>query len=83
MLPAPSRSSRQLRRQRNNLIQQRLVFASSILRHLVPQMVDLQAGLCRRVALRRLDTRDLHFEEELGHLDGEAATYAADPGFSG
>lgn len=81
--PSPSPPLRQHARQRNHLIQQRLVLTRRILRHLIPQMVDLQAGRCGRVTLRRLDARDLHFEEELGDFDGEVAADAADAGFGG
>ena len=72
-----------LSRQLRHLVEQRLALARSILDHLVTQVIDLLTGLGRGVALRRLDAADLHLEEELGHLDGEAAADAADAGLGG
>lgn len=44
-------------------------------------MINLESRRGRRVSLCRLDPRNLHLQEELGHLDGEIAADAADSDF--
>lgn len=46
-----------------------MVLTGTVREDLVAQVVDLETGVRGRVALCRLDTADLHLEEELGDLD--------------
>lgn len=43
-------------------------------------MINLLPRRRRRVPLRRLDPRNLHRQEELGHLDRQAPAHGPDPG---
>ena len=72
-----------LGRKLRDLIEQALGLLRRVLQNLVPEMVDLETGGGGQVALGRLDTANLHLEEELGDLDGKAAADAADASLSG
>lgn len=46
-------------------------------------MINLLARSRRRVSLRRLDPRNLHRKEKLGHLDPQVPAHGPDSGLGG
>ena len=73
----------QLRSQRTNLIQQPRILTSRILEDLIPEMINLESSLGRRVSLCRLDTTNLHLEEEFRDFNRETPIDTAYPGLRG
>jgi hypothetical protein len=65
------------------LVQQRLVLPGRVAQHLAQEVIDGLARVGGRVPLRRLDARHLERQDELGHLDREAAADAADARLGG